>query len=99
MKNRPSKHILLGLLAALVLWALSGCRLLPSSAPPQDGASATMELHLGPSPEDVVLRWDPALVKVDSAEVTVDQEGATVTVRLRPSPKKAAKSIGLGGLL
>lgn len=95
MKTHPINRTLPGLLAALLLWALSGCSLFPSSAPVQgeEREPAAVELRLGSAmPEDIVLRWDPAHVTVDSAEVTVCEEDSahsrttTVTIRLRPRP-------------
>ena len=90
MKTRPITALLLGLLAGLLLCALSGCSLLPPLSPSRakESIHTALEVHLGSAlPEDVALSWDPDVVTLDSAEVSVTENGPsrvmTVTIQLR----------------
>ena len=84
---------LLGITLGLILPLLSGCGILPDLTPGKGQAAdpARLEISLDAiTPEGVAIAWDPALVAVDSAEVSVDSsaegEGSkvVVTVELRP---------------
>ena len=82
----------MGIMLGLVLPLFAGCGILPDLAPGREAAGpAKLEISLGAiMPEGVSVAWDPALVAVDSAEVSVDGgaggEGSrvVVTVELRP---------------
>lgn len=82
---------LLGIMLGLVLPAFTGCGILPDLAPGREQAAAPARLEISLdaiTPEGVTVAWDPALVAVDSAEVSVDGGAAgsrvVVTVELRP---------------
>ena len=84
---------LLGIMLGLCLPLLAGCGILPDLAPGREetAGSARLEISLDAMmPEGVSVAWDPALVAVDSAEISVDRGGegekskVVVTVELRP---------------
>lgn len=88
MNIRRAVILLFGLLLSLTL---SGCSLFSSLFPagPETATSTALELRLDTVlPGDVILRWDPAAVSLDSAEVSVDgsDPAPTITVVIRLSP-------------
>ena len=93
MKNDCRWGKLLGITLGLALPLLSGCGVLPALATGREEAAgpARLEISLDSvTPEGVTVTWDPALVSVDSAEVSVDSDAkgegnkVTVTVELKP---------------
>ena len=96
MKNDCRWGKLLGITLGLILPLFAGCGLLPDLIPGREepAGPARLEISLDSiTPEGVTVAWDPALVAVDSAEVSVgsDAEGegsrVVVTVELRPVEK------------
>ena len=93
MKNDCRWGKLLGIALGLILPLLAGCGILPDLIPENGQAAdpARLEISLDDiTPEGVAIVWDPTLVAVNSAEVSVDSaegEGnkVTVTVELRPA--------------
>ena len=94
MKKNCGWRKLLGITLGLILPLLAGCGVLPDLTPGREGAadSARLEISLDTiTPEGVTIAWDPKLVAMDSAEVSVDcgaeGEGSrvVVTVELRPT--------------
>ena len=93
MKNDCRWGKLLGITLGLTLPLLAGCGILPALAPEREEAAgpARLEISLDAgAPEGVTVAWDPALVAVDSAEVSMDSDvkgersRVTVTVEMRP---------------
>ena len=85
---------LLGIMLGLVLPLFAGCGILPdlTQGKEEPANPARLEISLDAViPEGVTIVWDPALVAVDSTEVSVDggaeEEGrkVVVTVELRPA--------------
>ncbi len=84
---------LLGIMLGLILPLFAGCGILPDLMWEGEKAAgpARLEISLDATmPEGVTVVWDPALVTVDSTEVSVDGEAkgegsrVVVTVELRP---------------
>lgn len=91
MKKRSKRFCFLTIVLAAA-FLLSGCGILPAPSQIEESAPAVLELRLGSVlPEDVVLTWDPAVVAVDNAEVSVSEGGSnsshtvTVTIQLYPA--------------
>ena len=93
MKNNCRWGKLLGITLGLALPLLAGCGILPDLVPGREEVAGPAKLEISLDAitrEDVTVAWDPALVAVDSAAVSVDNEGegegsrVVVTVELRP---------------